>query len=394
MDKKVVTSAWVLGLVSLLLLGEWLALNYVQGLVQDNLISNSQREAETRSSQIALLLEVELRNLHEKLNLLSLHPAVSDGNTPECNEAVKEALPRFAPKIGSLNRFDETGLFDCSTISSVIGYKSATSDFDQLLYDSGHPTFLSRISYSSFSGHYVSAMQVPIIKSGEFKGSLGGAVYVDELNNRYLQDKNLSGGGSVVLVDDDGNILYSDNNEIIGKNLLLQEDGLLAGVTLKDTRTLPEVLEDVFSGENGSVLYDSNNNTYIASYSSANILPGRKWIVIVIVPQSLAVQALTVSGFGFYNLNLFAVLMTASVILVIASALVLMSYLVWGVFTPIERLTVYINEISMGDLGVEIDPKLKKGNDEISRLANAFERTLVSMKLAMKKLNKKPPSII
>lgn len=51
---------------------------------------------------------------------------------------------------------------------------------------------------------------------------------------------------------------------------------------------------------------------------------------------------------------------------------------------PIKKLTKVIEDISTGKLDTEIDPELKNSKDEIGRLANAFDRTIVSLKLAMK----------
>ncbi|HLD80911.1 MAG TPA: HAMP domain-containing protein [archaeon] len=59
------------------------------------------------------------------------------------------------------------------------------------------------------------------------------------------------------------------------------------------------------------------------------------------------------------------------------------------IVTPIVNLTVAIERLSMGDLTVEIDPKEKISSDEVKRLVSAFERTLVSLKIAAKLSEKK-----
>ena len=50
----------------------------------------------------------------------------------------------------------------------------------------------------------------------------------------------------------------------------------------------------------------------------------------------------------------------------------------------IGKLTEVIEQISTGKLDAEIEPELKQANDEIGDLARAFDRTLVSLKLAMR----------
>jgi len=52
---------------------------------------------------------------------------------------------------------------------------------------------------------------------------------------------------------------------------------------------------------------------------------------------------------------------------------------------PLTQLTRTIEQLSRGNINAEINPKLKESKDEIGELARAFERTMVSLKLAMKK---------
>ncbi len=51
---------------------------------------------------------------------------------------------------------------------------------------------------------------------------------------------------------------------------------------------------------------------------------------------------------------------------------------------PIKELTEVIGRISTGDLGAQMSPRLLQSEDEVGELARAFERTLVSLKMAMK----------
>ena len=55
------------------------------------------------------------------------------------------------------------------------------------------------------------------------------------------------------------------------------------------------------------------------------------------------------------------------------------------VANSIENLTHGIDKISKGEFDVEIDPKLSKLNDELGDLARSFNRTIVSLKLAIKR---------
>lgn len=71
-------------------------------------------------------------------------------------------------------------------------------------------------------------------------------------------------------------------------------------------------------------------------------------------------------------------------LIVVVIVVVFYLLLTFSIIKPIERITGYIVDISRGELGTEIDPKLKGSRDEVGELASAFDRTIVSLKLAMK----------
>ena len=68
-------------------------------------------------------------------------------------------------------------------------------------------------------------------------------------------------------------------------------------------------------------------------------------------------------------------------------SLVLVSFLlVRLVVGPVEEITKALNRLSLGDLGREIP--FKDREDELGDLARAFNRTLVSVKIALAKKGK------
>lgn len=76
------------------------------------------------------------------------------------------------------------------------------------------------------------------------------------------------------------------------------------------------------------------------------------------------------------------VMLMAMVLLLTAFAAAIL--IVRSVFAPIDELTRVVSAISKGDMRSELNPRLKESEDEIGKLARAFDRTLVSLKLAMK----------
>jgi len=84
--------------------------------------------------------------------------------------------------------------------------------------------------------------------------------------------------------------------------------------------------------------------------------------------------------------NIENVLLIFSVFVMFLSLIISFS-LSHSITKPIKNLTKNIEDISTGKLNIDIDPKLKESKDEVGDLARAFERTLVSLKLAMRKRN-------
>ena len=86
----------------------------------------------------------------------------------------------------------------------------------------------------------------------------------------------------------------------------------------------------------------------------------------------------------------------AITIIVLFGAFIVSAYYIRKLVTrPIQELTKVAKDISTGKLDTRIDPKTLSSNDEIGKLAQAFDRTVISLKLAMKDQSKQstpPPS--
>ena len=78
------------------------------------------------------------------------------------------------------------------------------------------------------------------------------------------------------------------------------------------------------------------------------------------------------------------------VIIISLSVITFLVAIIMGLFistsisNPLNRFTKAVKDISKGNFNVTVDRKLKLSNDEIGELARAFDRTIVSLKLAMK----------
>lgn len=71
-------------------------------------------------------------------------------------------------------------------------------------------------------------------------------------------------------------------------------------------------------------------------------------------------------------------------IVALAVALGLGVFISQYIARPLHKLTQAVEDISTGKLSTIIDPSLKDAKNEIGKLAQAFDRTVVSLKVAMK----------
>jgi PAS domain S-box-containing protein len=118
-------------------------------------------------------------------------------------------------------------------------------------------------------------------------------------------------------------------------------------------------------------VYENDDGNRV--FGSAACIPDKGWTLVI---ESEAETAFApINALSAILLSLIA----ATALLIIFASWILAR----TIATPIESLTRAINDISTGNLDAEINPEIKRSDDEIGDLANAFDRTIASLKLAM-----------
>ena len=183
-------------------------------------------------------------------------------------------------------------------------------------------------------------------------------------------------------MDSNGDILYHPNSTFIGGNFWSAQVQNVSGASME----LAEIVRRATAGEEGIGTYTFEGKRKIAAYTSAELLPGRRWAILVTAPEEDVTAQLN-KGTGKTGLEPF-ILLAYMITGVVVFAFALISwYLIKGVFEPISKLTGVIDRISSGEFNVKIDPKLMQSHDEVGELAEAFERTIVSLRLAIRKIS-------
>lgn len=128
-------------------------------------------------------------------------------------------------------------------------------------------------------------------------------------------------------------------------------------------------------GENGSgYSIDYRGHDSLGAW---RYLPSLDWGIVVKIDKQEVFSELN----DFRNFNFIILIILAFISVAIAL------YFAKSISDPINSLAKAVNDISRGKLDVKLE-KLE-GKDEVAELSRAFERTIVSLKLAMKEIAEK-----
>ncbi len=345
-------------------------------LIKDRLSAEKDLQQQLMLGQIALHAEAEFAAAEDVLELTAQIPDVRD-ITPKCHGRIVFAHNSTKTLFGDIGRVDGKGVISCSSNEGMLGMSTLQYPHIKNVFDDrNHRPVLSRILPSDATGRSrpVLSYHIPVHdESGRFSGTLGGQIELERLEKAVLgmfAGKNLE----VLIVDDNGDILiHPKNASYVGKNILWDKE---LGLTATNW---PEILEAAKKGGlEGQTHTTADESVYVLT-TSAKMPDGRRLIVATEVDgdESLAEYGVA-SLIRQYN-NMFFITLGFIIFLVMFSGF----YIDYTVFRPLREMTSVISRISRGDIAVSIDDGLKSKDDEIGELSRAFERTLVSLKLAM-----------
>ena len=178
---------------------------------------------------------------------------------------------------------------------------------------------------------------------------------LDELNEIIRNIKENPNVESVYIMKPDGRVIADGTRENKFYNQSLEDDFSQKSIT--SNGLLVEIKKDVLHISTPVIITEKIGIIRSDfSLKEINVVIKNSIITLSVIGVIIAV---VVMGIGFY----------------ISSS----------ISRPIKKLTNTVEDISRGKLDVEIDQKLKESKDEVGALARAFDRIIVSLKLAMKK---------
>ncbi len=288
----------ILGVI--IILATYTSTLLIREKINQNLIENYAQDELQIANNISKTLRTEIDSVKNLLILLGQNSVIRSGKTEECTEAIRKSLIDTNSKLGNIGRVGEDGLFRCSLNAALVGTKASNlgTYISDIFNDPTHQPVMSRAIKAPGAPGYLTAVHVPVWNTnGSFAGTIGGALYLIDIQEKYLKDITFAKRGHVVLVDDDGTILYHKFPELIGTNV----QSAIFIEKIGDAKHIQEMLEDIKMGKSGTKQYlNVNEGIKIAGYVPVEILPGRSWLVMVTVPvddarsdiQELGIDAL------------------------------------------------------------------------------------------------------
>lgn len=259
----------------------------IRKLVFDRTTATINQQQLVTVKYAAASLQAEINNVTDKLHLIALLDEVTTGNTSACLRKLTASLPNMADKTRSLSRLNNRMVINCSTAENITGLSRSDQEHVQKIFtDPEHKATISRAVDSPAYAKKVIAIVVPIFTGNQnFQGALVGAIALETLYNQYLPLSFSPQKSSLVILDDNGDIISHQDKTLIGKNI---DTGLLA--------SHKTILNKAKTKASDLITYRENGNDMIAAYAVAQISPDRKWVVIFRSPADAIYSQLVKPG--------------------------------------------------------------------------------------------------
>lgn len=275
-------------------------------------------ESTEQQKQLAAIAANEIEryfyDIQKRMETIAVHPTVREAKRGEdCNLQLQKFVELNRQEINNLGRVNKDGMFICAVNRTIIGEPVSKygSYFAAIANHPQHKPAMSRLILPTGSASPVVALHVPVLNdSGQFDGTIGGAVYFDELQKHILGGTQLSEGSLFSLYDSNLDVLYSPDPLIRGKNLNTPEVKRLYG-SPSDAEQFIKAIQA--APAQGMTSYELRSEMRRAALVSVEVV-GRTWIVEVAVPlqnSSLMARRQTAQN----------VFVAMSVVIVLASSL-------------------------------------------------------------------------
>ncbi len=343
----------------------------------DNQLKSQYIEKSLESAKhLGMMIKNDINIVQEKLNILSQNTEVMSTSTEECSKKLESIFNNLNKKVDNLGRMNKKGIFDCSVNKNIIGLDGKQFPHLDEIIKTHKPVF-GDIFFSPTDKRYVTSLHIPLEnESGEFIGTLGGAVYFDELGDKYLKGAQLSENGFVMVLDQNGNILYHPEKDHLGEGLVELEKKH-GGVGMSK---LLGIDSNSSGGFVSDVTYDGIN--YLTTQNNFEVFPGKFWDIIFFTPKSDIKKSVEEFGVDYFLKQEIGLIS----IVVLSVFIFIFFYVIFQIFKPISKITEIAEEIKKGNLDTRVEPKIVNRKDEIGRLGQTFNKMSIELQDSKKKI--------
>jgi nitrogen fixation/metabolism regulation signal transduction histidine kinase len=371
MSKKFLFTTFIILSFILLLVAATITFRSTRDEINNKLILAYAAQQQTLANQLAKSIETEIQNIEEKLLAISEIEDVRAGVQSTCTATLEEVSNSFIVKPNNIGRVDKNGLFVCSINKALIGTKAANlgSYVTDIFSDPEHKPVASRIISIPNIG-YAIAIHIPIFdKNGNFDGTIGAAIYLKDIESKFLTNFKIGTTGFASLLDDNGDILYHPREDFQAKNINSDE---IQNAINHDPQVNDYFVKSI-SGFVGYSRYVFTGQERVAAYAPVRINQNRIWSVNVILPIEEAYSSINnaevsnqIRRLFIINFGLTFVIFTTLLFILIKSLL-----------SPLGKISQAAIKIGNGDLDTKIDIK---SNDEIGKLAGTLNQMTGKLK--------------
>lgn len=336
--------------------------NSVVTLVHESVVDKVEQTQYANATQIAFALEDNIHDLEEKLSLLATLPAVLDGDTTQCSETLKQVFSVIKLPIANLSRLGVDGIFNCSVIDTAVGINGFEYSYIASLFnDENHsPVFSRLLPLLDSEGKVgaVFALHVPVYREGVFAGSLGGAFWMSDILPPILSEVSLPPDSWVVVLDDNGDILWHPDPSLIGLNI----NGEVVTAALAKNQNLPELLRRAITEDSISDRYYlASGDEHIAYARRIQVSEDRHWSIIITTPSQYVDGLLADSSQRSSSIDMI-------LLLLILASIPCIGWLMWYWERSLERAVVNTTQ-ELADKNTELASAQSQLSSMVTELA-------------------------
>lgn len=348
-----------------------------RSLLNENFQKQHQLDQQIQAQSVTSNLTGKVGATVEKLQLLAEIQEVKTGNQEVCSAKLAEVFDTFSSEfLDTLSRMGSDGIFDCSISESTPGYDGRQlPHLVEILDDPEHRPVMGPAVISTDERLFTS-IHVPIFDEGKFNGTIGTAIYFDELAKEFVFSQNIDQDTvETVIIDDTGKVIAHNESDELGEPYQSDVDSLNNAVRQFKAGELKEK----------TISYSADDSTH--TYSVFMPMPGTSWMLILSSETGQFDDSTPGITSGF--VGDIGVMIGALVAVVVAAVAIVLYYTNRNIFSPFITIKRTVDQIGSGELDERIDTEEVGSYSEFVKISEAINSMADKLEESYQKLGEK-----